>query len=503
MTALEVVELSKSFGTLKANDAVSIRVGSGTIHAIVGENGAGKTTLMRMIYGLYAPDSGTIMVRGEPVRFRSPRDALARGVAMVHQTSLLVGSMSIAENVMLSQTSASRASRRDLVARLGAISEAAGLGLDPRARVDDLSVGQRQRAEILSALYHRASLIILDEPTTVLTPGEAEQLFAVLRDLAVEGATIILVTHKLREVLAVTDEVTVLRGGRVVGAARTADLDEPTLVRMMVGRDVPLRTDGGAAGEKAPRRAVAISVEGLHVDDAAGVRRVHGVDIDGHGGEIVAITGVEGNGQRELVAALVGLARPAAGRVRLGGHDVTKAGVGRRRRLGLGYIPESRATEGVAVDLSLQDNVLLGQHRSAKFSRWGIRRMKASREFADRQIRQFAVAANGPDVPVGTLSGGNAQKVVVAREVAKNPEVLVAVQPTQGVDVAAAHAIRTTLRSLRDDGMCILLVTSDLREACDLCDRAVVLYNGTVAGEVDREHASEVALGQLAMGLAR
>ncbi|MFJ2030502.1 ABC transporter ATP-binding protein [Streptosporangium sp. NPDC087985] len=501
--ALETTGLTKRFGALVANDDVGLRVPGETIHALVGENGAGKTTLMRMIYGLYVPDSGTIRLHGKPVAFGSPRDALAHGVAMVHQTSLLVGSLSVAENVMLSLAGRSRSPRRAVIERLARLSGENGLGIDPRAVVDSLSVGMRQRAEILGALYHDAKLLILDEPTTVLTPKEAARLFAVLRDVTTRGTTVVLVTHKLREVLAVTQNVTVLRGGKVVAEAPTAELDEKKLVRLMVGRDVSLTVSEThpVSGPAPVRESPTLEVEDLVVVDKIGCRRVDGVSLSVHPGEIVAVTGVEGNGQRELVETIVGLQRSTAGRIRLGGVDVTSAGIGRRRRQGLGYIPESRPTDGLANELPIEDNLVLGQHRRAAFARNGLRRIRATRDFAVRQIADFDVVASGPGVAVGTLSGGNAQKVVVAREVSKQPKVLLAVQPTQGVDVAAAFAIRQTLRRLRDEGMSILLVTSDLREACDLCDRAVVLYNGSIAGELDRSEATEESLGGLAMGV--
>jgi ABC-type uncharacterized transport system ATPase subunit len=501
--ALETSGLTKRFGALLANDSVGLRVPSETIHALVGENGAGKTTLMRMIYGLYVPDSGSIHLHGKPVAFGSPRDALAHGVAMVHQTSLLVGSLSVAENIMLSLAGRSRSPRRVVVERLARLSGENGLGIDPGAIVDSLSVGMRQRAEILGALYHDAKLLILDEPTTVLTPKEAAQLFAVLRDVTTRGTTVVLVTHKLREVLAVTQNVTVLRGGRVVAEAPTSELDEKKLVRLMVGRDVSLSvSETHPISRPAPsKESPTLEVENLVVVDRIGCRRVDGVSLSIYPGEIVAVTGVEGNGQRELVESIVGLQLATVGRVRLGGVDVTSASIGRRRRQGLGYIPESRPTEGLANELSIEDNLVLGQHRRAVFARRGLRRIRVTRDFAVRQIAEFDVAASGPGVAAGTLSGGNAQKVVVAREVSKQPKVLLAVQPTQGVDVAAAFAIRETLRRLRNEGMSILLVTSDLREACDLCDRAVVLYNGSIAGELDRSEATEESLGELAMGV--
>jgi len=501
--ALETIALSKAFGRLVANDAVSITVPAGTVHAVVGENGAGKTTLMRMVYGLYRPDAGELRLEGEPVTFNSPRDALARGVAMVHQTSLLVGSLTVAENVLLSLGRRDRPSRRAVADRLHRISDENGLGVDPRARVDDLSVGMRQRAEILGALFHEARLVILDEPTTVLTPGEANRLFEVLTDLTARGKTVILVTHKLREVLAITDNVSVLRGGRLVAERPTHELNEQELVRLMVGRDVALTVrDQDPSAPAAAPLSPDLCVRGLTVQDDLGIRRVDDVSFDVRPGEIVALTGVEGNGQREAVAALVGLHKATAGSIELGGVDVTRAGVARRRRLGLGYIPESRATEGVAMDMAVEDNLVLGQHKRSRFARRGIRRMGAVRRFAAEQIDEYAVATAGPAAQVSTLSGGNAQKVVVAREVSKRPRTLLAVQPTQGVDVAAAFAIRSTLRRLRDEGMSILLVTSDLREACDLSDRALVFYNGRIAGELPRERATEETIGALAMGVS-
>lgn len=502
--SLETVGLTKRFGSLVANDAISLQVPARTIHAIVGENGAGKTTLMRMVYGLSVPDSGEIRLDGRPVTFGSPRDALARGVAMVHQTSLLVGSLTVTENVMLSLRGRGTASRRAVGERLARLSGEHGLGIDPRARTDSLSVGMRQRTEILAALFHEAKLLILDEPTTALTPTEAVQLFTVLRDLASRGTTVVLVTHKLREVLAVTQNVSVLRGGRLVAEAPTAQLDEKELIRLMVGRDVALSVRESHPVQQVTDVCAApnLAVRDLQVIDGLGVPRVKGVSLCVRPGEIVAVTGVEGNGQQELVEALVGLQPCASGQIRLVDTDVTRASIGRRRRLGLGYIPESRATEGLAGELAIEDNLVLGQHRRRRFARRGIRRIRETRQFASQQIEEFDVVARGPGTPVSILSGGNAQKVVVAREVSKQPRVLLAVQPTQGVDVAAAYSIRTTLQRLRNEGMSILLVTSDLREACDLCDRAVVMYNGEVAGERARGEATEETLGALAMGVS-
>lgn len=502
--SLETVALTKRFGPLVANDAISLRVPARTIHAVVGENGAGKTTLMRMIYGLYVPDAGEILLGGKPVRFASPRDALAHGVAMVHQTSLLVGSLTVAENIMLSLSGRGTPSRREVAERLAQLTGENGLGVNPRARVDSLSVGMRQRTEILGALFHNAKLLILDEPTTALTPAEAGHLFDVLRNLTSRGTTVALVTHKLREVLAVTHNVSVLRGGRLVAEAPTAQLNEKELVRLMVGRDVAMSVSEShpVLAEAPVSAAPTLEVRDLCVVDRLGITRISGICLTVRPGEIVAVTGVEGNGQRQLVEALVGLEPVRSGRIWIDGTDVTSASIARRRRCGLGYIPESRASEALVGELSIEDNLVLGQHRRRQFSRHGIRRIRATHDFAIAQITEFDVVAAGSSAAVGTLSGGNAQKVVVAREVSKKPRVLLAVQPTQGVDVAAAFAIRATLRRLRNEGMSILLVTSDLREACDLGDRAIVLFNGEVAGERSQRLATEESLGSLAMGVS-
>jgi simple sugar transport system ATP-binding protein len=499
--ALRTVDVTKRFGDFVANYEVSMDVAQGSIHALVGENGAGKTTLMRMVYGLYTPDAGQVEIHGENVALRSPRDALAMGVAMVHQTSLLVDSLTVADNVRLSLSRRAVRHRGDVAEALASLSETHSLGLDPRLEVRELSVGMRQRAEILAALYHQASVLILDEPTTVLTPAEAQRLFDILRTLRSHGAAVILVTHKLREVLSVSDTVTVLRAGEVVVNGPTQRYDEHDLVKMMVGRSVPMEI--GANNEDSRQRSeqAVLTVEEVVVTDKFGVRRLDGVNVTVRPGEIVAVTGVEGNGQRELVETVTGTRRPSSGSVVLGGTKVARMSIGRRRRLGLGYIPESRATEGVSAGMSVEDNLVLGGHAKPPYARLGFRRMRAVKRFAQDQVADYAIATRGPGEPVGRLSGGNAQKVVVAREVERKLAVLVAVQPTQGVDVAAVHAIRSVLADLRARGVGVLLVTSDLREACDLGDRAVVLYNGRVAGELQRGELTEESIGALAMGV--
>jgi ABC-type uncharacterized transport system ATPase subunit len=497
---LSVRNITKRFGQVLANDDISLDVEAGTIHAVVGENGAGKTTLMRIVYGLYPPDSGHVELNGEPVRFRSPRDALAQGVGMVHQHSLLVNSLSVAENVMLSLRGIGAPPQQRIVARLRELADANGLHVSPMAQVGGLSVGARQRAEILNALFHGARLLILDEPTTVLTPQEVERLFSVLKMLNEAGTTIVIVTHKLVEVMALSEAISVLRDGRLVATVATRQTDERTLIRLMVGRDVPRRARSDAVADAAVDSTNTLGVRDLHIRDADGVERVRGVSFDVRAGEIVAIAGVEGNGQAELVDAIVGTHAIDEGDVYLVGSRATHWSVGHRRRAGLAYVPESRMTEGISALVSVRDNLILGRHDRPPFARFGIRNLRATTRAAQDLIQTYNIVAPSTESPAATLSGGNLQKVVVAREIAKSPSILVAAQPTQGVDVAAAHMIRSTLLRLRSQGVGVLLVSSDLSEVSDLADRALVLYNGAVFGELDRADLSEEALGYLAMG---
>ncbi|HEX6506006.1 MAG TPA: ABC transporter ATP-binding protein [Chloroflexota bacterium] len=499
--ALKVHDVSKAFGAVQANDHISFDVAPGSIHALVGENGAGKTTLMRIVYGLYAPDSGHIELNGEPVRFNSPREALTRGIGMVHQHSLLVNSLSVAENVLLALPGLGRPPRREARERLRALSDANHLRIDPTAQVGSLSVAGRQRAEILSALFHGARFLILDEPTTVLTPQEVEELFVVMRRLRESGTTIMLVTHKLAEVMAISDRVTVLRGGKVVDTVPTRATTDRDLVRMMVGKDVPLRVSDPNAYRSATIREPVLEVERLTIRDVSDIIRVRDVSFQIFPGEIVGITGVEGNGQIELTEALVGLRPATSGELKLGGRRATSWSVSHRRRAGLAYIPESRMAEGINSAVSVRDNLILGRHNQRPYARLGIRNLRATTRFARKLVDDFHVVAPSVDSDAATLSGGNLQKVVVAREVTRSPRLLIAAQPTQGVDVAATHLIRSTLLRLRDEGMGIILVSSDLSEVCDLADRALVLFNGSIFGELRRADLTEEAIGVYAMGL--
>lgn len=498
--SLTLTDVSKRFGPVLADDHVSFSVPAGSIHAIVGENGAGKTTLMRIIYGLYQPDEGTIELNGAPVVFQSPRDALSKGVGMVHQHSLLVNSLSVLENILLSLPGSGPPPWKQVLDELRRLSEHHHLHVDPLATVGALSVASRQRVEILGALFHQAGLLILDEPTSILTPQEVGELFAILRQLREAGRTLLLVTHKLHEVLAISDDVTILRAGRVVRSTPTASLNEREIVRLMVGHDVP-----PTAGQSRPTLRAdgdpVLQVEHLCTRALDHARGLDDINFTVYPGEIVAITGVEGNGQLELTEALVGLAPISGGAIKLLGTNVRALSVGARRRLGMAYIPEDRMKRGISSDVSVGDNLILGHHRRPEFARAGFRRLRRVDQFTRRAITEYQIVANGPASLTGTLSGGNLQKLIAAREIEQGPRLLIAAQPTQGVDVAASHFIRSTLNRLRGEGTAVLLISADLAEVCDLSDRAIVLYNGRIAGELGRAALSEEAIGVLALGL--
>jgi ABC-type uncharacterized transport system ATPase subunit len=499
--ALRLEHISKSFGSIRANRDVTLSVRPGTIHGIVGENGAGKTTLMRIAYGFYQPDQGRVLVDDAPVALTSPRVALGLGIGMVHQHSLLVDSMTATENLLLAVPRPVLAIRLT-AQRLRALADETGLMLDPDERVRDLSVANRQRLEILKALYHGARIVILDEPTAVLTPQEARALFEHLRKFAADGRTIVIITHKLLEVMDVTSQVSVLRAGELVYEAETAQTDEATLARAMVGRTVSLRLERAAPAPASdtPAAETVLQIEGLSAEDDHGIPRVRSVDLSVRAGEIVAIAAVEGNGQRELAEAVSGLRRPSAGRVVLLGHDVTRATPRRRRELGMRSIAEDRLERGVNVTATITENVIAGRHYRPPFARRWLLDLSAARRYASDLIERFAIVASGPDARVGTLSGGNIQKVVVARELADGARLVVAAQPTQGVDVGATEFIRRHLATMRAKGTAILLISSELSEIVDLADRVYVLFGGEVVAEVTGSEIDEERLGLLMMG---
>lgn len=502
--ALRLEGVSKSFGDIRANEDVTLRVRRGAIHGIVGENGAGKTTLMRIAYGFYQADAGHIFVDDGPVDLTSPRVALGSGIAMVHQHSLLVDSLTVTENILLA-TDEPILSFAPAQARIREIGERYGLAVDPTRKVGQLSVAAKQRVEILKALYFDARIMILDEPTAVLTPQEARGLFAHLRSFAEQGKTILIITHKLPEVMAVTTEVSVMRGGRLVYEARTAETTEGDIARAMVGRAVALRmhrdrTVEAEAADSTISPETVLEVRGLTVADDRAVPRLRSVDLDVRAGEIVGIAAVEGNGQSELVEAVTGLRRPTEGTIRILGQDVTGSDPRRRRERGLRHIPEDRLQSGVNPTASVRENLICGRHyRPPLAGRWRMRTEQVQR-YAAGLMERFAILAPDTSTRVGNLSGGNMQKVVIARELEEGARLIVAAQPTQGVDIGATESIRNELLRMRGEGAAILLVSSELSEIVDLADRVVVLFSGSVAGRLSGREIQEEKLGLLMMG---
>jgi general nucleoside transport system ATP-binding protein len=483
----------KQFPGVLANDHVSFTLGPGEIHGLVGENGAGKTTLMNLLYGLMEPDSGTIRVKGKEVAVRTPVDAIRLGIGMVHQHFMLVPSLTVLENIVLGrvETRFGINQLREAQKSVEALAGKYGLKVPLSRRVSQLSVGEMQRVEILKALYRGAEILILDEPTAVLVPQEVEHLFTVLRELAARGHSVILITHKLKEVLAVTDRVTVMRRGKVTGDLATAETTEQELANKMVGRDVVLRLE---KPEAHPQEAV-LELEGVSAVNVRHQPVLKSIDLKLHRGEILGIAGVEGNGQTELIEVIAGLRHATEGSIRFAGEDITTENVRRRRRRGIGHVPEDRLVFGVAKELSIADNLILNRYNQAPFATYGVLSLTAVEEHCDTLIRRFDVLAQSSETRVGTLSGGNMQKVVLARELEADPEVLIAAQPGRGVDVGAIEEIYRLLIDLRDRGKAVLLVSSELEDIMMLSDRIAVMYEGRIVGVLSAEEATEEQLG--------
>jgi simple sugar transport system ATP-binding protein len=455
---------------------------------------------MNVAYGLTRADEGEILFDGQPVIIRSPQDAIRLGIGMVHQHFMLIPPLTVAENVVLGRE-IERVGVVDLEAAMQAVrrlSERYGLEVDPRERVQGLSVGSQQRVEILKALYRGARLLILDEPTAVLTPQEAEHLFKVVHNLTSEGSAVIFITHKLGEVMQVADRITVMRRGKVVASTTPRESTPADLARLMVGRPVLLRVDKTPAR---PGRTL-LEVDGLAVADDRGHRAVDGVRLEVRAGEIVGLAGVEGNGQDELVEAVVGLRHVRAGSIRLDGRDVTRSSTRRRLAAGVGHIPADRHRMGVILELSIADNLVLDDFERRPFARVILRQFEVIRDYAATLIRRFDIRAGGPDEPAGSLSGGNQQKVVVARELGSEPKLLVASQPTRGVDVGSIEFIHRQLIAKRDAGLGVLLVSSELDEVLSLSDRIVVIYRGRIVAELEAGDADPERIGLLMAGAA-
>jgi ABC-type uncharacterized transport system ATPase subunit len=479
---LELRGVTKRFPGIVANDSVDFDLRRGEIHALLGENGAGKSTLMNIVYGLYSPDEGEIRVKGKAVTIDSPSTAIALGIGMVHQHFMLIPVMTVAENIVLAREPRHAGVLLDLGAadkHVEEVSKAFNFSIDPDALIQDITVGQQQRVEILKALFRGADILILDEPTAVLTPQEANDLFGILRTLVREGMSVIFISHKLNEVLAIADRITVLRRGKRIDTIDREGATEQGLARMMVGREVLLRVE-----KQAPETGdTLLQVEDLEVNDERGLPAVRGVSFEVRAGEIVAIAGVDGNGQTELVEALTGLRKPSAGRISIAGEEVTNAAPRDHTDAGLGHIPEDRLRRGLVLEFNLAENLALHDYRKEPNSRFGWLRPGRILAWARGLLQEFDVRGGGPQSRASALSGGNQQKVVVAREVERDPRVLIAAQPTRGLDVGAIEFVHRRLVQERDRGRAILLVSLELEEVLSLADRILVIYEGRIVRE--------------------
>lgn len=490
---LEAKGITKKFPGVLANDQVDFDLRKGEIHALLGENGAGKTTLMNILYGLYRPESGEIRVNGQPVAIHSPKDSIQAGIGMVHQHFMLVPVFSVAENIMLGDetTRYGVLDQKTVVRRVKELSKQYSLEIDPNAIVGQLPVGVQQRVEIIKTLYRNANILILDEPTAVLTPQEVEDLFRIVRELTGRGVSIIFITHKLKEVLAIADRITVMRAGRVVGTAIPAETNEQKLAAMMVGREVILKVEKKPAqpGEQV------LKVEGLSVHDWRGLETVRGVNFEVRAGEILGIAGVQGNGQTELIEALTGLRPSAGGRIWFSGKDMTGKSPRLLTETGMAHIPEDRQRHGLVLSYPVADNLVLNTYYQQPFGVRGIMQPAAIDSNARKLIQDFDVRTPSPYVNVGKLSGGNQQKVIVARELSHKINLLIANQPTRGLDVGSIEYIHQEIVAMRDRGLGVLLVSAELDEIMALSDRIAVMYRGQIVATVDANKVTREQLG--------
>lgn len=494
---IEMRGITKRFGAVTANKGINLNIPANTIHSIVGENGAGKSTIMKILYGFYTADDGEIWVDGERRDIRNPHNAIALGLGMVHQHFMLVPPMTVLENIVLGAEpgNAAKIDFKQAEEQINKLSKDFGFDLDPHKRIEQLSVGQQQRVEVLKALYRGARILILDEPTAVLTPQEVEEFFKILRAMKAQGKTIIIITHKLNEVLLLSDNVTVMRDGQVIGETATNQTSARELARMMVGRDVLLRVEKPEAKPK----DVVLSVRNLTAGS-----KLNDVSFDVRAGEIVGIAGVEGNGQTELIEVLAGLQRAGGGGVSLNGNDITKCSARQVKELGIAHIPEDRHARGLLLEFNLADNTILGtQSRKPPATSVGLLDEKAVFEKAARLIRDFDVRPPNAALPARALSGGNQQKLIIGREFDLHPKLLLVSQPTRGVDIGAIEFIHRKLVELRDAGAAILLVSAELEEVLSLSDRVLVMFQGRIVGQVDPQKVEQEEIGCLMTGSKR
>ena len=497
--AIELVGIDKKFGAVHANKNINLTIAKGSIHGIIGENGAGKSTLMSILYGFYHADEGEIRISGKPVTIRDSQAAIAAGIGMVHQHFMLVENFTVLENVMLGAEGGQLLAKGVASARreLKRLEDDYGLEVDPDAVIEELPVGRQQRVEILKALYRGAEILILDEPTGVLTPAEADHLFKVLRVLRDQGKTIILITHKLREIMAITDAVSVMRRGEMVATRKTSETTVEELAELMVGRRVLLRVDKGEA-KPGP---VLLSVRNLTVKDSRGVIMVDDVSFDVRAGEIVGIAGVAGNGQSELLEAIAGIRKPSSGEIFIDGQPAAGIDAARLRELGLAHIPEDRHHMGLVLKFEEYENSILGYHRDPQYGSGALMDLDAVRRDAEEKIAKYDIRPPNPRLKTANFSGGNQQKIVVAREIERDPKMLIIGQPTRGVDIGAIEFIHRRIIEMRDAGKAVLLVSVELDEIRSLSDRILVMFAGKIVGEKEAD-AGEQTLGLMMAGIA-
>ncbi|WP_215141535.1 ABC transporter ATP-binding protein [Exiguobacterium qingdaonense] len=496
---IEMLNIRKEFGTFVANDNITLQLRKGEIHALLGENGAGKSTLMNVLFGLYQPEGGEIRVHGKKVDIENPNIANELGIGMVHQHFMLVEKFTVTENIILglepkSGVTIDRDTARKKVME---ISEQYGLKIDPDAKIEDISVGMQQRVEILKTLYRGADILIFDEPTAVLTPQEIQELIQIMKRLIAEGKSIILITHKLKEIMQVADRCTVIRRGRYIGTVEVDEtVNEDSLAEMMVGREVNF----AAEYSKADPQQVVLDVQGLVVKDSRGLKVVEGLDLQIRAGEVLGIAGIDGNGQTELIESISGLKKPESGKVLLNGKDVTGHTPRKMTEAGIGHIPQDRHKHGLVLDYSIRDNMVLQTYYKEPFSKRGLMNYKAVAEKAKALIEKFDVRTPSIDVAARALSGGNQQKAIIAREVDRSPDLLIAAQPTRGLDVGAIEFIHEQLIKEREKGRAVLLISFELDEILHVSDRIAVLYEGKIVGIRDPKETTEQELGFLMAG---
>lgn len=499
---IEMRDVTKVFPGVIANDHINLAVYEGEVLGLLGENGAGKTVLMSILYGLYEPTEGQIFVRGKPVSINGPSDAIDLGIGMVHQHFMLVPPFTVAENIILGSEPKTGAGTLDMDKAVHAIddlSQKYGLEVDARAKVASISVGMAQRAEILKTMYRGAQVLILDEPTAVLTPQEIRGLFDIIRTLTKSGVPVVFISHKLKELMEICDRVTVIRRGKMIGTIDIEEASPEILASMMVGRDVVLEVDKGI-GKPA---ATVLEVKDVHAVDHNNVAVLNGVSFQVRAGEIVGIAGVAGNGQSELIEVITGLYKAKSGEIILDGQPITNNSPKQIIAKGISTIPEDRHHRGLVLDFSIADNGVLGSHDRSPFAHWIIRAFDAVRAYADKFIREFDVRTPNQEVQVKNLSGGNQQKVIIAREMGRNPNLLIAAQPTRGVDVGAIEFIHKRIIEQRDNGKAVLLISNELDEVMGLSDRILVMFHGEIVGELAAEEATEDELGMYMAGARR